>query len=188
MTISLFCAPVSATVPLVVPAELWAATVEAVKAAVPYEAFVMLGPVAPISNVPTVAVVVTDIPPVFVIVPMVAVFTLIVPSVFVPVEAVMVEPNVTAPSWSGIVAVLMEAVEMVAVESVTEGMVAVLMEAVPTERVPMVAVPVDAVRLVPKVTMPERRLVPSTAKEPVLCTPVVERFKADEVLSPSVIT
>jgi len=86
------------------------------------------------------------------------------------------------------VAVLMEAVEMVAVESVTEGMVAVLIVAVPTERVPMVAVPVDAVRLVPKVTAPDRRLVPSTAKDPVLCTPVVERLRADEVLSPSVIT
>jgi hypothetical protein len=92
----------------------------------------------------------------------------------------------------------MEAVEMVAVERVTEGMVAVLMVAVlmvavlivavPTERVPMVAVPVDAVRLVPKVTMPVSRLVPSTAKEPVLCTPVVERLRADEVLSPSVMT
>lgn len=174
---------------------------------------------------PTVAVVATDNPLRVEIVPMVAVFTLIVPRVFVPVEAVMVEPNVTAPSWSGmvaveivavladkvpivaipvdavilepnvtapswrgIVAVLMEAVEMVAVESVTEGMVAVLIVAVPTERVPMVAVPVDAVRLVPKVTMPERRLVPSTAKEPVLCTPVVDRLKADEVLSPSVMT
>ncbi len=93
---------------------------------------------------------------------------------------------------------LIEAVEMVAVERVTEGMVAVLMEAVemvavlmvavPTERVPMVAVPVDAVRLVPKVTAPDKRLVPSTAKEPVLCTPVVDRLRADEVLSPSVMT
>jgi len=101
-----------------------------------------------------------------------------VPIVAIPVDAVILEPNVTEPSWSGIVAVLMEAVEMVAV----------LIVAVPTERVPMVAVPVDAVRLVPKVTMPERRLVPSTAKEPVLCTPVVERLRADEVLSPSVMT
>jgi hypothetical protein len=81
----------------------------------------------------------------------------------------------------------MEAVEMVAVESVTEGMVAVLIVAVPTERVPMVAVPVDAVRLVPKVTTPDRRLVPSTAKEPVLLTSVVERDNADEILSPLVI-
>ena len=92
---------------------------------------------------------------------------------------------------------LIEAVEMVAVERVTEGMVAVLMVAVlmvavlivavPTERVPMVAVPVDAVRLVPKVTMPERRLVPSTAKEPVLLTSAVESDNADEILSPLVI-
>lgn len=85
-------------------------------------------------------------------------------------------------------AVLIEAVEMVAVESVTEGIVAVLIVAVPTERVPMVAVPVEAVRLVPKVTMPVSRLVPSTAKEPVLCTPVVDRLRAEDVLSPSVMT
>ena len=58
----------------------------------------------------------------------------IVPSVAVPVEAVMLEPNVTAPSWSGIVAV-----EIVAVLA---------------ESVPMVAVPVDAVMLEPKVTAP----------------------------------
>ena len=81
------------------------------------------------------------------------------------------------------VAVLMVAVEMVAVLMVAVEIVAVL-----AERVPMVAVPVDAVRLVPKVTTPDRRLVPSTAKEPVLCTPVVERLRADEVLSPSVMT
>ena len=101
-----------------------------------------------------------------------------VPMVAVPVDAVTLEPNVTAPSWRGIVAVLIVAVLIVAVE-----MVAVL-----AERVPMVAVPLDAVRLVPKVTAPDRRLVPSTAKEPVLCTPVVERLRADEVLSPSVMT
>jgi hypothetical protein len=81
-----------------------------------------------------VAVVVTDIPPVFVIVPMVAVFTLIVPRVFVPVEEVMVEPNVTAPSWSGMVAV-----EIVAVLA---------------DKVPIVAIPVDAVILEPNVTEP----------------------------------
>ena len=63
---------------------------------------------------------------------------------------------------------------MVAVESVMDGMVAVLIVAVPTESVPIVAVPVDAVRLVPNVTIPERRLVPSTARVPVLFTPVVE--------------
>ena len=149
------------------------ASVDPVNVDVVYAALVMFGPVAPISSVPTVAVVVTDIPPVFVIVPMVAVFALIVPSVLVPVEAVMVEPNVTAPSCSGMVAVEIVAVEIVAVLA---------------ERVPMVAVPVDAVRLVPKVTAPDRRLVPSTAKEPVLCTPVVERLSAEEVLSPSVMT
>ena len=78
----------------------------------------------------------------------------------------------------------MEAVEMVAMERVTEGIVAVLIVAVLTESVPMVAVPVDAVRLVPKVTAPERRLVPSTAKEPVLLTSDVERDKAEDMLSP----
>jgi LytS/YehU family sensor histidine kinase len=125
----------------------------------------------------------------------------------------MLEPNVTAPSWSGmvaveIVAVLADSVPMVAVpvDAVTlepkvtapswSGIVAVLMEAVemvavlivavPTERVPIVAVPVDAVRLVPKVTTPDKRLVPSTAKEPVLLTSEVERDNADEMLSPLV--
>jgi len=116
----------------------------------------------------------------------VAVLAESVPMVAVPVDAVMLEPKVTAPSWSGIVAVLIEAVEIVAVESVTEGIVAVLIVAVPTERVPMVAVPVDAVRLVPKVTIPERRLVPSTAREPVLLTSEVERDNADEMLFPLV--
>lgn len=83
---------------------------------------------------PTVAVVVTERPLRVEMVPIVALFTLIVPRVFVPVEAVMVEPNVTAPSWSGIVAV-----EIVAVLA---------------DSVPMVAVPVDAVMLEPKVTAP----------------------------------
>ena len=82
---------------------------------------------------------------------------------------------------------------MVAVEKDAVEMVAVLIEAVEmvavlAERVPMVAVPVEAVRLVPKVTMPERRLVPSTAKVPVLLMPAVERLRAEEVLSPSVMT
>jgi hypothetical protein len=143
----------------------------------------MFGPVAPISSVPTVAVVRTDIPPVFEIVPIVAVLAEMVPSVAVPVEAVMLEPNVTAPSWSGIVAVLMVAVDSVAVLIVAVEMVAVL-----AEMVPMVAVPVDAVKLVPNVTAPRSLLIPSTAKEPVLCTPVVERLRAEEVLSPSVMT
>jgi hypothetical protein len=82
----------------------------------------------------------------------------------------------------------MVAVENDAVEIVAVLIVAVEIVAVPTERVPMVAVPVEAVRLVPKVTMPERRLVPSTARVPVLLMPVVERLKAEEVLSPSVMT
>ncbi|NBW23710.1 MAG: hypothetical protein EBR82_88775 [Caulobacteraceae bacterium] len=86
------------------------------------------------------------------------------------------------------VAVEMDAVEIVAVDSVMDGMVAVEIVAVPTESVPIVAVPVDAVRLVPNVTTPENKLVPSTANDPVLFTPVVERLNADDVLSPSVIT
>ena len=81
----------------------------------------------------------------------------------------------------------MEAVEIVAVESVTEGIVAVLIVAVPTESVPIVAVPVDALKLVPNVTTPDRRLVPSTAKEPVLLTSDVERERAEDILSPLVI-
>jgi len=54
--------------------------------------------------------------------------------------------------------------------------------------VPIVAVPVDAVMFDPKVTGPKRLLLLETVNEPVLCTPVVERDKADDVLSPSVIT
>jgi hypothetical protein len=94
--------------------------------------------------------------------------------------------------------VLIEAVEMVAVERVTEGMVAVLMVAVLmvaveivavlAERVPMVAVPVDAVRLVPKVTGPRRLLLLETVNDPVLCTASIPIERADDVLSPSVIT
>ena len=95
-----------------------------------------------------------------------------VPIVAVPVDAVMLEPKVTAPSWTGIVAVLIVAVEIVAVLA---------------ESVPMVAVPVDAVRLVPNVTTPESRLVPSTFKEPVLLTSLVERESAEEMSLPLVI-
>ena len=102
---------------------------------------------------------------------------------FVPVDAVIVELNVTAPRTVEIVAVLIVAVDMVDVLIVAVEMVAVL-----AERVQIVAVPVEAVRLPPNVTFPESRLVPSTAKEPVLFTPVVERLNADDVLSPSVIT
>ena len=73
-------------------------------------------------------------------------------------------------------AVPSEAVLIVAVEIV----------AVLAERVPMVDVPVDAVRLVPNVTIPERRLVPSTASVPVLFTPVVESWSAVAVSFPPV--
>ena len=129
------------------------------------------------------AVVATDAPLVTESVPRVAMLPLIVPSVLVPVEAVMVEPKVVAPRMVGIVAVLMVAVLIVAVL-----MVAVLMVAVLADRVPMVAVPVEAVRLAPKVTAPVRREVPSTERLPVLLTPVVDRDRAEDVLSPSVIT
>lgn len=57
-----------------------------------------------------------------------------------------------------------------------------------TKRVPMVAVPVDAVKLVPKVTWPKSVVLLDTVKDPVLCTPEVDRDRAEEVLSPSVIT
>ena len=124
------------------------------------------------------AVVVTDAPLVTESVPRVAELTLIVPSVLVPVDAVMVDSNVVAPLMVGMVAVLIVAVLMVAV----------LIVAVLADRVPMVAVPVEAVRLVPKVTAPVNRLVPSTANVPVLLTPDVETDRADEVLSPSVMT
>ena len=56
------------------------------------------------------------------------------------------------------------------------------------DNVPMVAVPVDAVRLVPNVTGPERVVLLETVKDPVLCTPEVDKDRAEEVLSPSVMT
>lgn len=65
---------------------------------------------------------------------MVETFTDSVPIVAVPVDAVIFDPNVTAPSWSGIVAVLIVAV--------------------PTESVPIVAVPVEAVMFDPNVIAP----------------------------------
>jgi len=121
--------PVNVNVPLVVPAALKAETVERVNAAVPYDTFVIVGPAdPPISRLPTVAVAVT------LSVPIVDVLTISVPIVAVPVDAVMFDPNVTAPRMVGIVAV-----EMVAV---------------PAERVPIVAVPVDAVILEPNVIAP----------------------------------
>ena len=164
----------------------------------------MLGPVAPILYVPEVIL--------FEIVEFVAVsdVTERVPIVAVPVDAVMLEPNVTAPSWSGmvaveIVAVLADRVPIVAVpvDAVTlepnvtapscRGMVAVLIVAVEivavlADNVPMVAVPVEAVRLLPKVTGPRSRLLLETVNDPVLCTASIPIERADEVLSPSVIT
>ena len=53
--------------------------------------------------------------------------------------------------------------------------------------VPIVAVPVEAVKLVPKVTGPERMLLLETVSDPVLLTSVVERDKADAVSFPLVI-
>ncbi|NBW16832.1 MAG: hypothetical protein EBR82_53535 [Caulobacteraceae bacterium] len=88
----------------------------------------MLGPVAPIRYVPDVIL--------FEMVEFVAVsdVTERVPIVAVPVDAVIFDPNVTAPNCNGIVAV-----EMVAV---------------PADNVPIVAVPVEAVMFEPKVTAP----------------------------------
>jgi hypothetical protein len=54
--------------------------------------------------------------------------------------------------------------------------------------VPIVDVPVDAVRLDPKVTDPRRRLLLETVNDPVLCTASIPIERADDVLSPSVIT
>jgi len=127
----------------------------------------------------------------------------IVPSVFVPVEDVKPVANVDTPRMLGIVAVLIVAVLIVAVLIVAVLIVAVLMAAVlivavltvdvptlcvPTLRVPIVAVPVEAVMFEPKVTAPVRMDAPSTDKEPVLLTPVVERDRAEDVSSPSVTT
>lgn len=146
------------------------------------------GPVEPpISRLPTVAI------PLTFRVPIVDVLTISVPIVAVPVDAVMFDPKVIFPSWSGMVAVLIVAVLIVAVLMVAVLMVAVLIAdvptlCVPTLNVPIVAVPVEAVIFEPKVTAPLRMDAPSTEKEPVLLTPVVERDRAEDVLSPSVIT
>ncbi|NBW19845.1 MAG: hypothetical protein EBR82_68915, partial [Caulobacteraceae bacterium] len=60
-------------------------------------------PVEPvILAVPIVAVVVTESPLRVEMVPIVAVFTLMVPIVAVPVEAVMFDPNVAAPSTANV--------------------------------------------------------------------------------------
>jgi len=94
-----------------------------VNAAVPKLTAVSFGPDAPNFRNPVIPSV-----------PIVDTFTDSVPIVAVPVDAVILEPNVTAPIMVGIVAV-----EMVAV---------------PAERVPIVAVPVDAVILEPNVIAP----------------------------------
>jgi hypothetical protein len=99
-----------------------------------------------------------------------------------------------APIWS--VPVVAKPVLLIVAEAIVPS-VAVPVEAVrfvpkvagpDANRVPIVAVPVDAVRLDPKVTAPESIDAPSTEKDPVLLTPVVLRDRAEDVLSPSVIT
>ena len=87
ITMSPSSTPVSANVPFVVSAVLWAATTAEPKDAVAYDTLVMFGPVAPISRVPTVAI------PVLLIV-----VEAIVPIVAVPVDMVTLVPNVTGPS------------------------------------------------------------------------------------------
>jgi hypothetical protein len=96
--------PVKAKVPVVASATLCAPTVAEVNAAVPKERLVILGPLAPISSVPTVA------SPVLLIV-----VEAIVPSVFVPVEEVKPVANVVTPFILGMVALLIVAVLIVAV-------------------------------------------------------------------------
>jgi len=115
-----------------------------------------------------------------------------VPIVAVPVEDVMLDPKVIAPSWRGMVAVLIVAVlaDRVPIVPVPVEAVKLVPNVARPEAnsVPIVDVPVDAVRLDPKVTDPRRRLLLETVKDPVLCTSVVERDNAEDVLSPSVIT
>ena len=166
--------PVSANVPFVVSAVLWAATTAEPKDAVAYDTLVMLGPaVPPISRVPTVA------RPVLLMV-----VDAIVPIVAVPVDMVTLVPNVTGPSWSGIVAVLMVAVLIVAVLivavlTVAVLIVAVLIEAVLMLAVAIVVVPVEKVLLDPNVTGPRSVDAPSTANVPVLLAPVVDICRAE---------
>ena len=93
ITMSPSSAPVSANVPFVVSAVLWAATTAEPKDAVAYDTFVIAGPVAPILIAdPTVAV------PVIERVPIVDNPTDSVPIVAVPVDMVTLVPNVTGPS------------------------------------------------------------------------------------------
>jgi hypothetical protein len=81
----------------------------------------------------------------------------------------------------------MDAVLIVAVLSVELETVEVPTLCVPTLNVPIVAVPVDAVKFVPKVTGPNRRLLLETVNDPVLCTSDVERERAEDMSSPLVI-
>jgi len=115
ITISPRAAPVRVKVPVVASSVLCAETVAEVNAAVPNEALVMLGPVAPISRVPTVT------RPVLLIV-----VEAIVPSVFVPVEEVKPVAKVVTPLIVGIVAVLIVAVLIVAVPIVAVPVEAVI--------------------------------------------------------------
>jgi hypothetical protein len=160
--------------------------------------FVPVEEVKPVAKVDTprmLGIVAVEI----VAVEIVAVLADSVPIVAVPVEAVMFDPNVTLPSWRGIVAVLIVAVLIVAVE-----IVAVLIVAVLAESVPIVAVPVVAEMLELKVTAPvtprlednvtapvtarldDSVVAPATFSVPVDLTPAVDSCNALDVLSPSV--
>jgi hypothetical protein len=202
-TMSPKAAPVTANVPVVTfdpaVAESRSWNVEPVNAAVPKLTLVMLGPVAPISSVPTVAS-----PALLMVV------DAIVPSVFVPVEEVKPVAKVVTPLIVGIVAVLIVAVLIVAVPIVAVPVVAEMLElnvATPVtprleDRVTApvtprledrVAAPVTP-KLEDKVAAPvtakldDRVVAPAALSVPVERTPAVDSSKAEEVLSPSVIT
>ena len=120
----------------------------------------------------------------------------IVPRVFVPVEEVKPVVNTVAPETVPIVAVLIvaSAIDAVLIDAVPKVFVPVdevkpvVKVVAPITAAPIVAVPVEAVKLVPKVTSPVSRLVPTTSNVPVLATPTVDTDRAEEVLSPSVMT
>ena len=169
ITMSPRATPDAASVPVLTfnPVVAWSisSTVPPVYAAVANVTAVSFGPLAPTWSVPVVP------KPVLLMV-----VDAIVPIVAVPVDMVTLVPNVTGPSWRGIVAVLIVAVLIVAVLIVAVLIVAVLIVAVlivavlivavltvavliveipvvdvptlsvPTLKVPIVAVPVDAVR------------------------------------------
>jgi len=175
---------------------------------VPWLTAVSLGPLAPTWSVPVVPtpvlvkVVEAIVPRVFVPVeevkPVVKVVSPIteVPKVFVPVEEVKPVVNTVAPETVPIVAVPIEAVPInaVPIEAVPKVFVPVddvkpvVKVVAPITAAPIVAVPVEAVKLVPNVTAPVSRLVPTTSNVPVLATPEVDTDRAEEVLSPSVMT